>query len=185
VEISIVGDFGDFGDSNISSLLFVWPDRRSERPGDRTSPDVPGGRGMTLRGPGGTPPPASAAIDGEPTALEPLARAVCARYRREFPDEQGRYGDAGAAWCVHDNQWLLFWAAADVVGEADMETQVLWLARILRARAFPLERLERGLQIGAEVVGEGATGPGRSAVATRLLRAAERVARFAADPRPA
>jgi len=47
---------------------------------------------MTLRRPSGTPPPDTARIDGAATALVPLADAICARYRAEFPDEIERYG---------------------------------------------------------------------------------------------
>ena len=103
--------------------------------------------------PSGAPAPASVAgPDGE-VALEQIAREICRRYRLEFPDEAERYGDAGVAWCVHDNQYLLAWAIADVHAEhVDLLTQVAWLARVLGARDFPLDRLARDLVIAAEVV---------------------------------
>ena len=112
------------------------------------------------------------APDGSPVDVRSLAKQVCARYRAEFPDEEERYGDAGQAWCVHDNQYLLHWAILDARGTTSMDEQVAWLARVLAARDFPLERLRRDLELAAEVVGE--TGAGWAAdVSERLLRARE------------
>jgi hypothetical protein len=109
--------------------------------------------GRAIEPPGGEAPPSSACLDDdEPLDLVELARAICRRYRDEFPDEQSRYGDAGTAWCVHDNQWLLSWGAESVTGYLDMHDEVAWLASVLEARGFPLERLCRDLEIGAEVV---------------------------------
>jgi hypothetical protein len=109
--------------------------------------------GRAIEPPGGEAPPSSAWLDDdEPLDLVELAREICRRYRDEFPDEQGRYGAAGAAWCVHDNQWLLSWGAESVAGYLDMDHEVSWLASVLEARGFPLERLSRDLEIGAEVV---------------------------------
>jgi hypothetical protein len=79
---------------------------------------------------------------------------VCRRYREEFPDEQERYGDAGNAWCVHDNQHLLNWGAGNVRGLIEMNPEVAWLADVLQARDFPVDRLVRNLEIGADVVRE-------------------------------
>jgi hypothetical protein len=87
----------------------------------------------------------------EPLDLPTLATEICRRYRLEFPDEDGRYGEAGNAWCVHDNQYLLHWAADAVAGYLDMSQEVSWLASVLEARDFPLDRLARDLEIGAEV----------------------------------
>lgn len=107
-------------------------------------------------------------VDGESLPAEPLAKEICRRYRLEFSDEQARYGDAGAAWCVHDNLYLLYWAAETVNGyDGVMQSQVTWLAGVLEARDFPLERLARDLDIGAEVIREhvaGVTGEQLSAV---------------------
>ncbi|MGI8802265.1 MAG: hypothetical protein ACR2KV_08840 [Solirubrobacteraceae bacterium] len=64
---------------------------------------------------------------------------------------------------------------ADVLGMADLAAQVRWLARVLAARRFPLERLARDLEIAAQVVGEGAFREASSAVAERLLGAVEAV----------
>ena len=117
--------------------------------------------------PPASPAPSTAvAPDGSIVDLVTLARAICALYHEEFPDEQGRYGDAGHEWCVHDNQYLLLWAIHD----AALDDQVAWLARILAAREFPLERLRRDLELAAEAVG--ATGaPWAGVVAERLLAA--------------
>jgi hypothetical protein len=105
--------------------------------------------------PSGQPPPTEARLaGGDPLDLAALAREICRRYRAEYPDEAERYGDAGNAWCVHDNQHLLNWAAGRVNGYVDFEREVAWLARVLEARDFPLGRLARNLDIGADVVRE-------------------------------
>ena len=111
---------------------------------------------MTLRPPSGVRPPTEAVLVGEhvPVALLPLAEEVCRRYREEFPDEQGRYGDAGVAWCVHDNQHILNWSIGAANGRVDLHRELAWLARILEARDFPLDRLARDLDIAADVVRE-------------------------------
>ena len=108
-----------------------------------------------LEPPSGQPPPTEARLgDGEALDLAMLAREICRRYRSEYPDEKERYGDAGNAWCVHDNQHLLNWAAGQVNGYVEFEREVAWLARVLEARDFPLDRLARNLDIGADVVRE-------------------------------
>ncbi len=110
---------------------------------------------MTARPPGGTPPPRTGILMGgdAPIDLVALAEEICGRYRDEFPDEQERYGDAGVAWCIHDNLHILNWAFLDE-GDGLLGRQVAWLARVLGARGFPLDRLARDLQIAAEVVGD-------------------------------
>lgn len=109
---------------------------------------------MALQPPrGGTPPPETAHADGAELALKPLAEEICRRYRDEYPDEAERYGDAGIEWCVHDNQHILAWAAQDAGGRAGLlQAQVDWLAGVLAARDFPLDRLARDLELAAEVV---------------------------------
>ena len=119
-----------------------------------------------LSPPSGHPPPETAATArGREVALRPLAEEICRRYRAEFPDEQESYGDAGVAWCVHDNQHILSWAFLDDRGWVALDHQVAWLARVLGARDFPLDRLARNLELAAEVVadadGEDAAGPAR------------------------
>jgi hypothetical protein len=123
--------------------------------------------------PTGAPPPVAAELrDGETLDLRALAEEICDRYRAEFPDEQGRYGEAGAAWCVHDNQYLLNWAVLESNGYGGFERQLTWLAGVLEARDFPLERLARDLEIAAAVVEqEGARRPAEVlADGARLVR---------------
>jgi hypothetical protein len=104
--------------------------------------------------PSGMPAPERASIDGREIDLDELAREVCRRYRAEFPDEEERYGDAGQAWCVHDNRHILNWAAGYVAGYVDLQRQLDWLAGVLHARRFPLDRLARDLEICAAVAVE-------------------------------
>ena len=107
-----------------------------------------------LRPPTGHEPPTSLFFgeDGETLDAFPLAEEISQRYQVEFPDERERYGDAGRAWCVHDNLYLLSWAAESVNGYDDMQREVSWLAGVLESRGFPLTRLARDLDIGADVV---------------------------------
>jgi hypothetical protein len=103
--------------------------------------------------PTGAAPPATVELEtGEILDLRALAEEVCRRYRAEFPDEQERYGDAGQAWCVHDNQYLINWAVVAANGYGGFEAQLAWLADVLEARDFPLDRLARNLEIAATVV---------------------------------
>ena len=101
------------------------------------------------------PPPADARLPGgEAIDLIPLAREICRRYHEEYPDEEARNGDVGVAWCEHDNRHILRWAAIglDLEDPDYLDRQVRWLAEVLEARDFPLERLVRNLEIAAEVV---------------------------------
>lgn len=105
--------------------------------------------------PTGHPPPVTAQLhDGQTLDLRVLAEEICSRYRAEFPDEQERYGDAGTAWCVHDNQHILNWAVTERNGYGGLERQLAWLAGVLEARDFPLDRLARNLDIAAAVLAE-------------------------------
>jgi hypothetical protein len=103
---------------------------------------------------GAAPPIDVTAPGGSAVDVRALAKQICARYRSEFPDEEERYGDAGEAWCVHDNQYILQWALLDAAGTAALADQIAWLARVLAARDFPLERLRRDLELAADVVEE-------------------------------
>ena len=104
--------------------------------------------------PSGAPPPRAAELaDGTAIDLEALAREICDRYRAEYPDEEERYGEAGVLWCRHDNQHLLNWAVLHTRGFVVLDEQVAWLAKVLEAREFPLDRLARNLDIAADVVG--------------------------------
>jgi hypothetical protein len=115
-----------------------------------------------------------ALADGTAIDLEPLAREICGRYREEFPDERDRYGDAGDAWCRHDNRHLLNWAALSLSGFVDFEEKVGWLAQVLEARGFPLARLARNLELAAGVV-EAELGAGRGDLAAALAEGARLV----------
>jgi hypothetical protein len=132
---------------------------------------------VTTRAPGGAPPPRTAILVGgeAPIDLVALAEEICRRYREEFPDERERYGDAGAAWCVHDNQHILAWAVGARNGYVELERQLGWLARVLAARDFPVERLARDLEIAADVARERLGGPER-AIADDLAAGARFVA---------
>jgi len=109
---------------------------------------------------------------GAPLDLVSLAGSICERYGLEFPDEQERYGDAGRAWCLHDNQHLLNWATESVNGELDFRQEVAWLATVLEARDFPADRLARDLEIGADVVLRQVGGPGGRELAAVLIATA-------------
>jgi hypothetical protein len=127
-----------------------------------------------LEPPSGQPPPTAARLgDGPPLDLAALARDVCRRYRAEYPDESERYGDAGDAWCVHDNQHILNWAAGAVNGYVDLQREIGWLARVLEAREFPLDRLARNLEIGADVAREQVGGADGERLAGTLAGGAE------------
>jgi hypothetical protein len=86
--------------------------------------------------------------------LEPVAREICDRYYAEYADEEARYGPRGEAWCVHDNQHIVNWAALDMCELADFDGQLAWLGRLLHARDFPMDRYVRNVEIASEVVRE-------------------------------
>jgi hypothetical protein len=106
-------------------------------------------------------PRVSARLGAKGPALDllTLATEICGRYRQEFPDEKKRYGEAGNQWCVHDNQHLLNWGVEAVNGHLDINQEVSWLASVLEARGFPIERLARTLELGAAVILEQVSGP--------------------------
>jgi hypothetical protein len=123
--------------------------------------------------PSGMPPPAVVRLpSGAELDLPPLAREVCRRYDEEFPDERERYGPAGMQWCVHDNQHLLNWAVLDLRTDVVLADEVAWLAKVLEARDFPLDRLARNLELDAEVVRDALGGAVGEALAERLVAAA-------------
>ena len=101
---------------------------------------------------GGAAPELAELPGGQPLDLAAAAREIARRHRAEFPDEEERYGDAGLEWCAHDNQWILAWAAADASGFENLGRQLEWLAGILDARGYPVQRLARNLEIAAHVV---------------------------------
>jgi hypothetical protein len=109
--------------------------------------------------PSGQPPPRVAELaNGTALDLEALAREICERYRAEYPDEEERYGQAGVLWCRHDNQHVLNWAVLHTRAFVVLDEQIAWLAKVLEAREFPLDRLARDLELAAEVVGERVAG---------------------------
>ena len=118
------------------------------------------------------PPPASVVVSGTNLDLVHLAQEICRRYQEIFPDEEERYGETGQAWCIHDNQHLLNWAAGEVNGYFEMAPQVAWLAKILEVRGFPIDRLARNLAIASEVVLTHVTGRPAAPLAEVLANAA-------------
>ena len=115
---------------------------------------------------GMSPPGTVTSPHGRDIDLATLARDTCASYATEFPDEHERYGPAGAEWCRHDCQHLLNWAVLSLTVGLDYEAQLAWLARVLEARDFPLERLARCLELLAQAVRDGT--PDEPEVAARL-----------------
>jgi hypothetical protein len=132
-----------------------------------------------LSPPSGSPPPQVVRLDdGAVVALGPLAEGVADRYYEAYPDEDERYGPIGREWCIHDNLYLLAWAYAAHRGDVRFEEQVLWLARVLHKRDFPLDRLARDLEIAAEVVIDAGAAKA-AAVAVILVEGAAAVKRYA------
>ncbi|HEX4344006.1 MAG TPA: hypothetical protein VHZ31_00445 [Solirubrobacteraceae bacterium] len=128
-----------------------------------------------LRRPTGAPPPQTATlVDGRVVKLGPLAELVAERYGEHYPDEAERYGPEGREWCVHDNLHLLAWAFGAHDGAVVFEEQVLWLARVLASRDYPLDRLAHDLRIAADVV-VGERVPEADGVAAILLDGAAAV----------
>jgi len=97
---------------------------------------------------------------------------VADRYYQIFDDEDDRYGPAGRDWCIYDNLYLLSWAFAARRGDLVFGDQVTWLSRVLGARDFPLDRLQRDLQIVADVIDE--THEGTHLQAALIVREAAR-----------
>ena len=120
--------------------------------------------------PSGHLPPDTATLHGEKLDLVALASAVTDRFFTEFPGDYERYGDVGVQWCRHDNQWIFLWAAYDLSGATDLIEQVRWLARVLAARDYPLDRLVRSLEIAADVAV--ASLPSHGSELSRSLRSA-------------
>ena len=112
-----------------------------------------------LAPPSGWPPPPE---------FRSQAEQVCVRHFEMHPDQVERYGEHGMAWCVHDLQHILSWAAHDAQGHADLEKEVTWLAGVLKSRDFPIATLADDLEIAAEVVPEFA---GRLREVAQVVRA--------------
>jgi hypothetical protein len=103
------------------------------------------------RPPGGSPPPAEVKLADREVVLAPLLEQVADRYFEEFPDDLERYGDAARQWELHDTAHCINWAALDVMGYTSLHRNISWLAKVLRARAFPVEQLARNLELAADV----------------------------------
>ena len=131
--------------------------------------------GRRLSPPSGMAPPLRSELpDGASVDLLALARTVAEAYRDEFPDEDERYGPAGFDWCVHDNQHILNWAVRAAGGHVDLAAQLTWLARVLEARDYPIDRLARDLELAAGVL-TAAHGDAAAGAAELLRREAERI----------
>src|SRR5687768_9822903 len=110
--------------------------------------------GARLRPPaGGMAPPVSANLpDGTELDLLALARKIADAHLARHPEEVERYGEAVRAWCIHDNQHLLSWAALDLAGAVDLDAQLRWLANVLTSRGYPLASLADDLRTAAAVL---------------------------------
>ena len=109
--------------------------------------------GLPPRAPnGGAAPEVAELPGGARLELIASAREIARRHRSEFSDEEERYGDRGLEWCAYDNQWIFAWAAAAAAGYEDLDQQIRWLAGVLDARDYPVERLARNLELAGEVV---------------------------------
>jgi hypothetical protein len=116
---------------------------------------------------GAAPPEHAGGLD-----LRAMADRVTDRYGVEYPDEDERYEpEVWRAWCRHDTQYLLQWAVLDLDRMTSLDNQVAWLAGILEARGFPLDRLARTLELAADE----ADAEQRDDVGDRLRAAAEGV----------
>ena len=129
---------------------------------------------MRLRPPsGGMAPPVTATLlDGTPLDLVPLAREIADEHLARHPEEVERYGEAVRAWCVHDNQHLLNWAALDLAGAVDFDAQLGWLTNVLTSRGYPLESVADDLRTAALVLARPPSSDARRALANRLAAAA-------------
>jgi hypothetical protein len=116
------------------------------------------------------PPDTAPAPNGREVELVPIARAACEAYVREDPDYTERYGPPGVLWCVHDNQHILNWALTGRTSEG-FERELAWLARVLEARDFPLDRLARGIELLTTPLTE--AHPDLVAVAERIQNGAD------------
>ncbi len=89
-----------------------------------------------------------------PSHLLELAESVCAEFYRLYPDTDERYGGRGRAYCAHDNAYLAAWIAnaVELGSPATLARDVQWLADLLAARDFPMDRFVRDLELVADAV---------------------------------
>ena len=124
--------------------------------------------------PTGAPPPARAELAGRRVELVPLAEETARRHLARHPEDTERYGELAFEWAVHDMQYMLAWAFGDASALVDLGAQAAWLARVLRARGYPVENLVDCMGTAAEVVAECVEGA--AGVADRLRAAAATLA---------
>ena len=107
-------------------------------------------------------------LDGRIVKLQTLAVETARRHLARHPEDRRVYGpDLAEEWCVHDMQWVLAWAFGDVAGLIDLHEQAGWLARILRARDYPVGNYWDAFEEAAGVVRDQVAGG--EPVAARLL----------------
>ena len=122
--------------------------------------------------PSGQLPPQDVRLrDGSLIELVAPAIAASQRHLAAHPEERERYAPYAEDWCVHDLQWLLFWAILDADDQGvDLPAQVDWLARVLGSRGYPLASLADALETLADEAGSVFAG-----AAQRLRASAARV----------
>lgn len=108
-----------------------------------------------LERPGGAAPPAHAELaDGDRVDLVAAAEEIARRYFEEFPDDRETYSSEVWDWAVHDTRYILAWGVGDLNGLPMLERQLTWLAGVLAARGFPLERLARNVELSGAALAE-------------------------------
>jgi hypothetical protein len=125
-----------------------------------------------LAPPTGQAPPQHVRLQtGDVIALAPWAASASDRHLAAHPEELDRYGPHARDWCEYDLQWLCMWAIMDADGQAvDFNEQLDWLARLLKARDYPLSSLADALDTLAQELA-----PALPGAALRLRAGAERV----------
>jgi hypothetical protein len=89
--------------------------------------------------------------DGGVIELVAPATSASERHLAAHPEELERYAPHARDWCVHDLQWLLFWAVLDADDQGvDLSAQVDWLARVLGSRGYPVASLADALETLAD-----------------------------------
>jgi hypothetical protein len=103
--------------------------------------------------------------DGQSVDLAALGREAAHAHLAAHPEDVERYGaELAHAWCAHDTQHILAWAAGDL----DFDGQLAWLARVLDARGYPIVNLADCLATTAAVVERALPTPAGPDLAERL-----------------
>jgi hypothetical protein len=120
------------------------------------------------------PPPSLASLpDGATIELHPLAQRIADAHLGRHPEDVERYGDELArAWCTHDHQHILAWAAGDL----DLDGQLAWLARLLDARGYPVANLLDSVSTAADTLERALDTDAAREVSARLRAAAGKLA---------